>query len=335
MSTALTKPNLSDEKKTLSVILRNPQYADRFKEVLKDNAPQFISSLIQVGRSLGDDCEPMSIVGSAMIAAALNLPIDKNLGFAWIVPYKSKGQKIAQFTMGYKGYVQLALRTGQYKRLNVCQVYEGELQGQDKLTGDLSIDPSKRTSDKVVGYASYMKLVSGFEHAEYWSIETVKAHATRYSQSFRGGYDSPWKTNFDQMAMKTVLSSHIRHWGPMTIEVAKAHNADSAVIKDIDAEPDYVDNVMIEQKPNLLEDEPNNTPAAGTNPQVSLGDLMSDSGVPYDLLVAFINVNGIDKKHNIDVTSFSEIGEWPSAFCAEILNDKILIKRITDKFGKK
>lgn len=194
-----------------------------------------------------------------MIAAAVDLPINQSLGFAWIVPYRVRGKKMAQFQMGYKGYVQLALRTGQYSRLNVCAVYEGELIGANKLTGDITLDETKRTGDKIIGYASYMKLVSGFEHAEYWSVDTVRDHAEKYSQSFRSGAESPWKTNFDQMAMKTVLSSHIRHWGPMTVSVQRAAEADGAVMTDAEAAPDYVDNGKQEspaRTPQLGEREP-------------------------------------------------------------------------------
>lgn len=186
---------------------------------------------------------------------------------------------MAQFQMGYKGYVQLALRTGQYSRLNVCPVYKGELIGADKLTGDIHIDSTKRTGDEVIGYASYMKLVSGFEHAEYWSVQTVKEHAQRYSQSFRSGGDSPWKTNFDQMAMKTVLSSHIRHWGPMSVSVNKAVESDGAVFSAPDAAPEWVDNKTAAEndKPSLApaiddgeEGDIDKTPPAHTAPAESV-----------------------------------------------------------------
>lgn len=246
MSAIQRQPGLAAEPTSLAGLLKQPRYSDRFNEILKDRTPQFISSILQVGNSLGPDCEPKSIIGSAMIAAALNLPIDKNLGFAWLVPYKNRGQKSAQFQMGYKGYVQLALRTGQYSRLNVCKVYDGELGGMDKLTGDLTLDASKKKSDKVIGYASYIRLTSGFEHAEYWSVETVQEHAKRYSQAYRSGFETPWKTHFDEMAMKTVLSMHIRRWGPMSVDVHKAYQSDSAVVMDMDAEPVFADNAPAE-----------------------------------------------------------------------------------------
>lgn len=245
MSTALQ----SKGQYALTDLVKQPRYADRFKEVLKDRTNQFVSSLIQVGNSLGKDCDANSIIASAMTAAALDLPIDKNLGFAWIVPYNKSGQKLAQFQMGYKGYIQLALRTGQYKRLNVCEIYEGELVHYNRVTGDLSIDQSKKTSDTVIGYASYILLSSGFEHSEYWTKEEVSSHASRYSQAFRANGNTPWKSHFDEMAMKTVLSMHIRKWGPMSIQVTNAHQSDGAVLRDIDADPEYLDNEVIPEAP--------------------------------------------------------------------------------------
>lgn len=351
----------------LAGLLRLPQYSDRFKEVLRDRAPQFISSLIQVGRALGPDCEPKSIIGSAMVAAALNLPIDKNLGFSWIIAYKIKGKKVASFQMGYKGYVQLALRTGQYSRLSVCEVYDGELQGLDKLTGDLKIDTSKRTSDKVIGYASYLRLTSGFEHAEYWSVETVKAHATRYSQSYRGGYDSPWKTHFDEMAKKTVLSMNIRRWGPMSVEVHKAYQSDQAVFTDVDSEPEYVDNsdVPVDEKPDLMPEEitkavdESNTRMDTYTPekkrelkelakaimsehgdnknahQLSLIALLDASEIPHDVFINWINVNGMDKKLGFDASALGSIAEWPADVCEKIGKDTELMTRAVKRFGKK
>lgn len=258
---------------TLSDLVKNPRYASRINEVLKERSPQFVSSLLQVGNSLGADCEPTSIIASAMTAAALNLPIDKNLGFAWIVPYRGQSGKVAQFQMGYKGYIQLALRTGQYARLNVCEVYEGELEKYDRLTGDLVINSTLKKSDKIVGYASYLKLVSGFEHAEYWTSEEVEAHAKRYSKAYSGGRETPWKTHFDEMAMKTVLGMHIRKWGPMTTQEMRAHMADNAVIRDLDADPEFLDNptepVEKPTKPSIVKKKTETAPAQTTTIEVT------------------------------------------------------------------
>lgn len=367
VQTQQSAPDLRREPTTLAGLLKHPAYSSRFEELLKDKAAQFTSSILQVGRSLGDDCDPKSIIGSAMIAAALDLPINQSLGFAWIVPYKNKGRKVAQLQIGVRGYVQLALRTGQYSRLNVCPVYEGELVGSDKLTGDIRLDESMRKSDKVVGYASYMKLVSGFEHAEYWSIDTVKSHAQRYSQAYRSGYDSPWKTHFDQMGMKTVLSSHIRHWGPMSVSIQKAVEHDGAVVAEPDAQPDYVDNRQVElpsQTPqlddsdqmdmsppppveNVVESEAVNTPkvpadnirepvqVSPESPQGRLIDIFRTRDIKLELVMNYVNVNRLDKEHGFNAEMSGHISRWPDAACDSIRSDLALIDRIIQKFKKK
>jgi recombinational DNA repair protein RecT len=166
------------------------------------------------------------------------------------VPYRKGGVKYAQFQMGYKGYIQLALRTGQYQNLNVCEVFEGELVKYDKLKGEVVIDPAKRApSGGIIGYATYLRLTTGFEHSEFWTVDEVKEHAERYSQSYRsakkfGDKDAPWVAKFDAMAFKTVLSMHIRKWGPMSVQshLFKALGADQGVKRVIDAEIEFPDN---------------------------------------------------------------------------------------------
>lgn len=233
---------------TLAVLLQRPEYATRFREVLGERAPQFISSVISVARSLGD-VEPRSVIGAAMTAAALDLPVDKNLGFSWIVPYKKGDQKFGQFQMGYKGYIQLALRTGQYERMNGRPVTAGAFQGYDAV-GEPIIDWSKIEDGKpITGYVFAFKLVNGFTKIAYWTRERVEQHAKRYSQSFRGGYDSPWKTHFDEMCLKTVLSNELRKWGIMSIQMQRAFAADQTIKVDVDSEPEFIDAPAIEERP--------------------------------------------------------------------------------------
>jgi recombination protein RecT len=231
---------------SLKKLVKAPVYADRFREVLGPRTPQFISSLLSLGASM-KDVEPNSVIASAMQAACLDLPIDKNLGFAWIIPYKKKGVGYAQFQMGYKGYIQLALRTGQYENLNVTEVFEGELTKYDRLSSEMVIDPTQKKNDTVIGYAAFLKLTSGFKHAEFWTIEDVKKHAQNYSQAYRSAIqyrnnDAPWIANFDEMAKKTVLSMLIRKWGPMSIQIQNAINLDQGIKKTLDADIEYPDN---------------------------------------------------------------------------------------------
>lgn len=224
---------------SLRSLAESPAYQNRFKELLRDRAPQFVASLVQLvnGSKHLQECEPNTVISAAITAAALDLPIEKNLGFAHIVPYKGQ----AQFQMGYKGFIQLAIRTGQYRFLNACVIHEGELIAANKLTGEIVIDTARKTSDRVVGYAAYFKLVNGYEHAEYWTAEEVEAHAKRFSQAYRSGWDTPWKTDFDQMALKTVIKDLISHWGIMSITLQMAITQDQAVVT-ADEAPAYADN---------------------------------------------------------------------------------------------
>lgn len=221
--------------------VQRPEYVSRFKEVLGERAAQFASSIIAVGSTLPSTTDPLSIIAAGMTAALLDLPVNKDLGFAHIVPYKG----VAQFQMGYKGFVQLAIRTGQYAQLNACEVYEGELVSFDPLTSELKLDTSLRKSDQVIGYAAYFRLVNGYEHAVYWTAEKVKNHASKYSAAYRGKRsDSPWFTNFDAMGKKTVIKDLISHWGIMSVQLQRAILEDQGVRRSIDADAkiEYVDN---------------------------------------------------------------------------------------------
>ena len=126
--------------------------------------------------------------------------------------------------------------------INVTEIFEGELDFHNKLTSEIVIKPENKKSDKIVGYAAYFKLVSGYEHAEYWDAETVDVHAKRYSQAYRSGGDTPWKTDFEAMACKTVIKSLLSHWGPMSVQMQRAVIEDAAVHADVDAPPTYPDN---------------------------------------------------------------------------------------------
>ena len=199
---------------------------EQFRNALQDSAPLFTASLIDVYGSDRDlqDCEPGAVIMEALKAATLRLPINKNLGFAYIVPYKSKGKAQPQMQIGYKGLIQLAMRTGEYRYLNADVVYEGELKSFDKLTGHMDLS-GERTSDQVIGYFAYLELLNGFSKAVYWTKDQVLEHAKRFSKSFNSDY-SPWKTDFDAMALKTVLRNLITKWGIMSVEMVQAVDRD-------------------------------------------------------------------------------------------------------------
>lgn len=213
----------------------------RFNDLLGNKAPGFISSVLQIVNesNLLSRADPQTVLNAAATAAILDLPINKNLGFAWIVPYEDRraGIVVAQFQMGWKGYVQLALRSGQYARINVVSVYESQFQGFNYLTEDIMADFSKSPEGDVVGYVAYLRLINGFEKTVFWTKDHVIKHATMYSKTYgKTGKNgqlifSPWndENQFDAMAKKTVLKNTISKWGIMSIELTTAISADQSV----------------------------------------------------------------------------------------------------------
>ncbi|MCC0628116.1 MULTISPECIES: recombinase RecT [unclassified Clostridioides] len=235
-------------------LLSTEAYKKRFKEVLKDKANTFMASVVNVSNlpSL-KDAEPNSILKSAMVAATLDLPIDPNLGFSYLVPFTNKGVKEAQFQIGYKGFIQLSMRTGQYKTINAIEIYEGEIKSVNRLTGEIEFNENEDEIDKeiVVGYIAYFKLLNGFEKTLYMSKEDMEKYAKRYSQTYKSNKDyvvksSLWTTDFDAMAVKTVLKRLLSKYGILSIEMQKALETDQAVIKD-DNSVEYVDRQVEEE----------------------------------------------------------------------------------------
>lgn len=229
------EPNkVSAQSLGLKGLLSTPTMKKKFEEVLDKKAPQFMTSLLNLynGDQALMKAEPMSIVSSAMVAATLDLPIDKNLGYAWIVPFydSKKGYQAAQFQLGYKGYIQLALRTGQYKAINVIEVREGELVKWNRLTEEIELDLDGATSEKVIGYCGYFKLTNGFEKTVYWTREQIEDHRIRHNKmKDKKALNNVWKSDYDAMAMKTVLRNMLGKWGILSIDMQKAFAEDEAI----------------------------------------------------------------------------------------------------------
>ena len=228
--------------KSLQAYLQTDMIKNRFIDVLGEkSAPAFMAALQGIYNSNPklQECDALSTLGAAGMIATLKLSITPAMGQAYIVPFKGK----ATFQVGVRGLVQLAHRTGRYTNLHAGKVYEGEIRRFNPVTGEP--ETGERTSDKVVGYIAYMRLVNGFEKTVYMTNAEIEAHALKYSQSYAydknyGKKSSPWSTNFDAMASKTVLKKLLNAWGVLSTDMATALQADQGVVsKD---KITYVDN---------------------------------------------------------------------------------------------
>lgn len=247
-STALAKTQISKLKAALSV----DSVKEQFNNALKENAGVFVASIIDLYSSDSTlmQCNPGQVIGEALKAATLKLPINKSLGFAYIVPYKTKGQYVPQMQIGYKGYIQLAMRTGQYKNLNAGTIYEGIKVNEDILTGELTFS-GKPTSDKAQGYFAYMELLNGFKKTVYMTTEEVMRHAKKYSKSY--AYESSaWKTNFDEMAEKTVIRKLLSHYGYLSSDMIAALSSD----KEEDVDTRVADEIAQEANSEVIDIQP-------------------------------------------------------------------------------
>lgn len=227
---------------------------------------RFISAIVSAVNTNPtlQECTNPSILSGALLGESLKLSPSPQLGHYYLVPFndKSKG-KVAQFQLGYKGYIQLAIRSGQYKKLNVMAIKEGELEYFDPLNEDIQInlmvdDWDAREQSDTVGYYAFFELTNGFRKAIYWSKNQMEAHALKYSMGYRAkkGFTF-WEKDFDSMAYKTMLRQLISKWGIMSIELQSAIDADMAVINE-DGTKNYVENdaeVIDMEEPQAVEAE--------------------------------------------------------------------------------
>lgn len=247
--------------KGLSQFLNSDSIKGRFTEILGQKGVGFISSVLSVvssNQSLAN-ADQNSIYTAALMAASLDLPINQNLGLAYIVPYNARQsdgtfKQMAQFQLGYKGFLQLAQRSGQFKTINSTDVRQGEIVSWNRMSGEITFDwiqdSKERLSKPVVGYLSYFKLLNGFENSLYMTVEEIDAHAKKYSQTYKKFGTGLWKDEFDGMAKKTVTKLNLSKNAPLSIEMQKAVTSDQAVIKNdsfvtgetVDVETQYVDN---------------------------------------------------------------------------------------------
>lgn len=226
------------------------------------DAQRFISSVVsavQTNPQLAE-CTNQSILSVALVGQSLNLPHSPQLGYYWFVPFENKHKdkdgneykvKEATFQLSYRGYIQLALRSGEYKKLHVTDIKDGELKSYNPITDEFEFEPitnyEDRKSRETVGYYAFFVLSNGYKKELYWSKEKMNDHALKYSASYRSDKKwvkdkALWTTNFDDMAFKTLVRQLISKYGIMSTEMATAYQSDMAVI-DENGNPDYVDNV--------------------------------------------------------------------------------------------
>lgn len=200
----------------MTAVLSEQYVRDQLARVCAKNPEVFAASILDTYTSEKalQNCHPKAVAVECLKAAVLNLPLSRSLGFAYVVPYKG----MPTFVVGYKGMIQLAMRTGAYRSINAGPVYEGEFKKRDRLTGNIDISGDK-VSDTVVGYFAHFEMINGFTKTLYMTKEEAEAHGKRFSKTYNNG---PWKTDFDAMATKTVIRQLLSKYGMMSIEIQRA-----------------------------------------------------------------------------------------------------------------
>mgnify|MGYP003412792186 FL=1 len=285
---SLTAARKDESKKVaLSAYLTQDTVKKHINKVIGgENGTRFISAIVSATQTNPQlqECTNQSILTAALQGEALNLPPSPQLGYYYLVPFKNRKKNCteAQFQLSAKGYKQLAMRSGQYREIDVIYIHEGEYLGRDKTTGKYKFefieDDDEREEKPVIGYLAYFELMNGFRKQLYWTKLKMEKHADKYSQAFslekarqlKEGqipqselwkYSSFWYVNFDEMAEKTMIRQLLSKWGLLSIQMQQAYVADMAVINK-DGSADYVENA--EEEPVIIDMEPIEEPAEKT-----------------------------------------------------------------------
>ena len=240
------KPKTGLQK--FNAMLENTRTQEYLTNVLGEKKQTFVSNMVALVSSNKalSECDPSTIMFSCLKATALSLPLDPSLGLAWVLPYKDNKNNttVATFQLGAKAYIQLALRTAQYRKINVRDVREGEIVGEDFVSGEMQFKKLEkdRSKAKVVGYVAMFELINGFSKQLYMSVDELDAHAKRFSQTYRKGYGL-WSDKEMRPAMmeKTILKRLLSKYGVLSVEMEQAIKSDSAVLGENDAVR-YIDN---------------------------------------------------------------------------------------------
>jgi len=282
----MTKEIQKSNVNTLNKMLNEKSIQEQLKSALKENAGAFTASVVELFASdnVLQQCDPKKALVEVLKAATLKLPLNKSLGMAYIVPYRNRktNEVLPQFQLGYKGYIQLAMRTGQYRYLNADIVYEGQLKGKNHLTGAIDLS-GEQVSDKIIGYFAYMELINGFSKVVYWSKEKVETHAKKYSKSFNSEY-SVWSTNFNEMALKTVTKALLSTYGILSVDMIAGLSSDVSDVEEevaqkisLEANQGEVIDISTKKSPETVTKEAVNDEIAISN-DVSIFDGFADPG---------------------------------------------------------
>lgn len=243
---------LASNQMNLNQYMEQPAVIDRLSEKLGMKEAKLFKAALSSAVSTNNkllECTPATIINAALIGHSLNLPPSPQLGYYYLVPYKNrrKGISEAQFQIGYKGYIQLAMRSGYYRKLNVCTIKAGEFRAWNPLDEELDVDfikdPLEREEAVTIGYCGFFEYTNGFQKYVYWTIESMRAHADKYSKAYsldkdkllKAGkvpssemwkYSSFWYADFDAMGMKTVLRQMLSKWGSMSVDMQSAYEQD-------------------------------------------------------------------------------------------------------------
>ena len=240
------------QQQSIATFLATDSIKNNIEKIVGSKDTQrFISSLVSATSTNPElaKCTNKSLLNAALLGQSLNLPQSPQLANFYFVPFKNSktGTTEAVFQLGWRGYVQLAMRSGQYQKIHCTDIRQGELKSYDPIEDIYEFTPEtnieKRLQLPVIGYYAYFILANGFKKSLYWSREQMDEHAKKYSQSYRKGWDSSlWKSDFDKMAYKTMLRQLISKYGPMSVDMERAYVGDQSVIGD-NGNVDYIDNV--------------------------------------------------------------------------------------------
>lgn len=296
---------VKSKKTNLTAYLTSDAVKSQINKVIGgSNGDRFVSSIIsavQANASL-KECTSPSIVSAALLGYSLKLSPSPQLGQYYLVPFynRKKGVSEAQFNLGYKGYIQLALRSGQYKKLNVLAIKEGELINYNPLDEEIEVklidDEEERENAKTIGYYAMFEYLNGFKKTMYWSKAKMESHALKYSQGYKAkkGYTF-WEKDFDSMAYKTMLRQLISKWGIMSIDMQSALDSDMGVIKE-DGTVDYVDNVTEESvEDNVVADTTTEEVKEDKKAAAKTENNNGDNGTQMDIESAFFNSGEVNE----------------------------------------